>query len=616
MCGIVGYIGKRQAYPVLIKGLKRLEYRGYDSAGVAIITESSGLQVYKTKGKVADLEKYTDGKDVTGTIGIAHTRWATHGEPNSTNAHPHISASGQLAIIHNGIIENYAVLKDQLMEKGVEFRSDTDTEVLVQLIDYIRTKKNVDLLTSVRMALRMVIGAYALAIIDKDNPDQIIAARQSSPLVVGIGDGEFFLGSDASPIVEYTDKVVYLDDQDIAVINRNSDQVEFVNVNNEKIDHEIKKINLNLSQIEKGGYPHFMLKEIFEQPQCLMDCMRGRVNVDLNNVVLSAVIDYRKELINARRFIIVACGTSWHAGLIGKQLIENFCQIPVEVEYASEFRYSNPVIDNRDVVIAISQSGETADTLAAVALAKKRGAFIFGICNAIGSSIPRATNTGSYIHVGPEIGVASTKAFTGQVTVLTMLSLAIAKARGTIENHEYETLVRELNAIPEKQKQLLDECNEKIHEIAKIFTYARNFLYLGRGYNYPVALEGALKLKEISYIHAEGYPAAEMKHGPIALIDEEMPVVVVATKNALYEKLMSNIQEIKARKGRVIAIVSKDDDKVRELADEYIELPKTLECLEPLLATIPLQLMAYYIAVAKGKDVDQPRNLAKSVTVE
>ena len=616
MCGIVGYIGKRQAYPVLIKGLKRLEYRGYDSAGVALITESSGLQVYKTKGKVADLEKHTDGKDVTGTIGIAHTRWATHGEPNSTNAHPHISASGQLAIIHNGIIENYAVLKDQLMEKGVEFRSDTDTEVLVQLIDYIRTKKNVDLLTSVRMALRMVIGAYALAIIDKDNPDQIIAARQSSPLVVGIGDGEFFLGSDASPIVEYTDKVVYLDDQDIAVINRNSDHVEFVNVNNEKIDHEIKKINLNLSQIEKGGYPHFMLKEIFEQPQCLMDCMRGRVNVDLNNVVLSAVIDYRKELINARRFIIVACGTSWHAGLIGKQLIENFCQIPVEVEYASAFRYSNPVIDNRDVVIAISQSGETADTLAAVELAKKRGAFIFGICNAIGSSIPRATNTGSYIHVGPEIGVASTKAFTGQVTVLTMLSLAIAKARGTIENHEYETLVRELNAIPEKQKQLLDECNEKIHEIAKIFTYARNFLYLGRGYNYPVALEGALKLKEISYIHAEGYPAAEMKHGPIALIDEEMPVVVVATKNALYEKLMSNIQEIKARKGRVIAIVSKDDDKVRELADEYIELPKTLECLEPLLATIPLQLMAYYIAVAKGKDVDQPRNLAKSVTVE
>ncbi len=616
MCGIVGYIGKRQAYPILIKGLKRLEYRGYDSAGIALITESSGLQVYKTKGKVADLEQHVTGKDITGSIGIAHTRWATHGEPNSTNAHPHISNSGKLALIHNGIIENYAVLKDQLKRKGVTFQSDTDTEVLVQLIDYIMTKKGADLLTSVRMALRQVIGAYAMAIIDKDNPDQIIAARQSSPLVVGIGDDEFFLGSDASPIIEYTDKVVYLDDQDIAVINRKNDHVEFVNINNEKIDHEIKKINLNLSQIEKGGYPHFMLKEIFEQPECLKDCMRGRVNVDLNNVVLSAVIDYRKELINARRFIIVACGTSWHAGLIGKQLIENFCQIPVEVEYASEFRYSNPVIDDRDVVIAISQSGETADTLAAVELAKKRGAFIFGICNAIGSSIPRATHTGSYIHVGPEIGVASTKAFTGQVTVLTMLSLAIAQARGTIDSHTYENYVRELDAIPDKQKQLLESINGKINEISKVFTYAHNFLYLGRGYNYPVALEGALKLKEISYIHAEGYPAAEMKHGPIALIDEEMPVVVVATQNALYDKLMSNIQEIKARKGRVIAIVSEGDEKVKSIADEFIELPKTAECLEPLLSTIPLQLMAYYIAVAKGKDVDQPRNLAKSVTVE
>ncbi len=616
MCGIVGYIGKRQAYPILVKGLKRLEYRGYDSAGLALITENTGLQVYKTKGKVADLEKYVEGKDITGTIGIAHTRWATHGEPNSKNAHPHISGSGNLAIIHNGIIENYAVLKEQLQKKGIEFKSDTDTEVLVQLIDYIRTKKGVDLLTSVRMALHQVIGAYAMAVVDKDNPDEIIAARQSSPLVVGIGEGEFFLGSDASPIIEYTDKVVYLDDKDIAVIHRNSDNVEFVNVNNEKIEHEIRKINLNLSQIEKGGYPHFMLKEIFEQPLCLKDCMRGRVNVDLNNVVLSAVIDYRKELVNARRFIIVACGTSWHAALIGKQLIENFCQIPVEVEYASEFRYSNPVIDNRDVVIAISQSGETADTLAAVELAKKRGAFIYGICNAIGSSIPRATNTGSYIHVGPEIGVASTKAFTGQVTVLSMLALAMAKARGTINNYDYEKCVKELDAIPDKQKQLLKDCNDKIHEIAKVFTYARNFLYLGRGFNYPVALEGALKLKEISYIHAEGYPAAEMKHGPIALIDEEMPVVVIATKNALYEKLMSNIQEIKARKGRVIALVSEDDDKVKGMADEYIEIPKTMECFEPLLATIPLQLMAYYIAVCKGKDVDQPRNLAKSVTVE
>ena len=616
MCGIVGYIGKRQAYPILVKGLKRLEYRGYDSAGLALITENTGLHVYKTKGKVADLEKHVEGKDITGTIGIAHTRWATHGEPNSKNAHPHISGSGNLAIIHNGIIENYAVLKEQLQKKGVTFVSDTDTEVLVQLIDYIRTKKGVDLLTSVRMALHQVIGAYAMAIIDKDNPDEIIAARQSSPLVVGIGDGEFFLGSDASPIIEYTDKVVYLDDKEIAVINRNKDNVEFVNINNEKIEHEIRKINLNLAQIEKGGYPHFMLKEIFEQPACLKDCMRGRVNVDLNNVVLSAVIDYRKELINARRFIIVACGTSWHAALIGKQLIENFCQIPVEVEYASEFRYSNPVIDDRDVVIAISQSGETADTLAAVELAKKRGAFIYGICNAIGSSIPRATHTGSYIHVGPEIGVASTKAFTGQVTVLSMLALALAKARGTINNYEYVKYVKELDSIPEKQKLLLNECNDKIHEIAKVFTYARNFLYLGRGFNYPVALEGALKLKEISYIHAEGYPAAEMKHGPIALIDEEMPVVVIATKNALYEKLMSNIQEIKARKGHVIALVSKDDEKVKAMADEYIELPKTMECFEPLLATIPLQLMAYYIAVCKGKDVDQPRNLAKSVTVE
>ncbi len=616
MCGIVGYIGKRQAYPILVKGLKRLEYRGYDSAGLALITDNSGLQVYKTKGKVADLEKYVEGKDISGTIGIAHTRWATHGEPNSRNAHPHISGSGNLAIIHNGIIENYAVLKDQLQKEGVQFRSDTDTEVLVQLIDYIRTKKGVDLLTSVRMALHQVIGAYAMAVIDKDNPDEIIAARQSSPLVVGIGEGEFFLGSDASPIIEYTDKVVYLDDKDIAVINRNSDTVNFVNINNEKIEHEIRKINLNLSQIEKGGYPHFMLKEIFEQPECLKDCMRGRVNVDLNNVVLSAVIDYRKELINARRFIIVACGTSWHAALIGKQLIENFCQIPVEVEYASEFRYSNPVIDNRDVVIAISQSGETADTLAAVELAKKRGAFIYGICNAIGSSIPRATNTGSYIHVGPEIGVASTKAFTGQVTVLSMLALAMAKARGTINNYDYVKYVKELDAIPDKQKKLINDCNEKIHEIAKVFTYARNFLYLGRGFNYPVALEGALKLKEISYIHAEGYPAAEMKHGPIALIDEEMPVVVIATKNALYEKLMSNIQEIKARRGHVIALVSEDDDKVKAMADEFVEIPKTMECFEPLLATIPLQLMAYYIAVCKGKDVDQPRNLAKSVTVE
>ena len=615
MCGIVGYIGKRNAYPVLIKGLKRLEYRGYDSAGVALITEKGDLQVYKTKGKVADLEAYVEDKDVSGTVGIAHTRWATHGEPNSTNAHPHISNSGNLAIIHNGIIENYATLKEGLMAKGVEFKSHTDTEVIVQLIEYIRLKRHTDLLTAVRMALHQVIGAYAIALLDKNNPDEIIAARKSSPLVVGIGKDEFFLGSDASPIIEYTNKVVYLEDKDIAVINRKTGDVDFVNINNEKMDHEVKQIDLNLDQIEKGGFPHFMLKEIFEQPKCLTDCMRGRVNVEANNVVLSAVIDHREEIINARRIIIVACGTSWHASLIGKQLLEGICQIPVEVEYASEFRYSNPVIDSRDVVIAISQSGETADTLAAVQLAKERGSFIYGICNAIGSSIPRATNTGSYIHVGPEIGVASTKAFTGQVTVLTMLALAIGKARGTIAHDDYIQLVQELNAIPEKMKKVL-ELNDRIRDISRVFTYAHNFLYLGRGYNYPVALEGALKLKEISYIHAEGYPAAEMKHGPIALIDEEMPVVVVATHNQLYDKLMSNIQEIKARKGRVIAIVTEGDEKVKNLADEFIELPQTLECLEPLLATIPLQLLAYHIAICKGKDVDQPRNLAKSVTVE
>ncbi len=615
MCGIVGYMGKRSAYPVLIKGLKRLEYRGYDSAGVALITEGQDLRVYKTKGKVSDLENYVADKDITGNIGIAHTRWATHGEPNTTNAHPHLSYSGELALIHNGIIENYVTLKEGLQAKGVNFQSNTDTEVLVQLIDYVRRESKVDLLTAVRMSLKQVVGAYAIAVLDKNNPDEIIAARKSSPLVVGIGEEEFFLGSDASPIIEYTDKVVYMDDNDIAVIRRNQKDVEFVNFDNDKIDHEITKIDLNLEQIEKGGYPHFMLKEIFEQPRCLQDCMSGRVNVEANNVVLSAVIDYRKELISARRYIIVACGTSWHAGLIGKQLIENYCGIPVEVEYASEFRYSNPVIDARDVVIAISQSGETADTLAAIQLAKERGAFIFGICNAIGSSIPRATNTGCYIHVGPEIGVASTKAFTGQVTVLTMLALAIGKARGTVKNEEYVQLVSELNAIPEKQRHLM-QLSDRIRDIARVFTYAHNFLYLGRGYNYPVALEGALKLKEISYIHAEGYPAAEMKHGPIALIDEEMPVVVVATHNPLYEKLISNIQEIKARRGRVIAIVSEGDVKVKAMADECIELPTTMECLEPLLSTIPLQLLAYHIAICKGKDVDQPRNLAKSVTVE
>lgn len=614
MCGIVGYIGTKQAYPILVNGLKRLEYRGYDSAGVAMINDKGDLNVYKTKGKVADLEAFCADKDITGMVGIAHTRWATHGEPSSVNAHPHYSESKNLAIIHNGIIENYAEIKKILEEKGMHFRSQTDTEVLVQLIEYIQTTRNVDLLTAVQVALHQVIGAYAVAVLDKNNPRQIIAARKQSPLVVGIGDGEFYLGSDASPIVEYTDKVVYLEDGNIAVLVP-GEELKVVDIYNEKQDAVVKKVNINLGQIEKGGFPHFMLKEIFEQPECLKTCMLGRINVEGNKVSLSAVLDYRKELISAKRIIIVACGTSWHAGLIGKQILENLCRIPVEVEYASEFRYRNPVVGAGDVVIAISQSGETADTLAAIKLAKEMGAFIYGICNAVGSSIPRATDTGSYIHVGPEIGVASTKAFTGQVTVLTMLALALADVMGTISHEEYVTIVKGLQEIPAKMEEVL-KLNDRIADLSRTFTYARNFLYLGRGFSYPVALEGALKLKEISYIHAEGYPAAEMKHGPIALIDSDMPVVVIATHNELYEKVLSNIQEIKARNGRVIALVSKGDDTISKIADEVIELPDTLECLEPLIATIPLQLLAYHVAVCKGKDVDQPRNLAKSVTVE
>ena len=614
MCGIVGYIGKREAYPILIKGLKRLEYRGYDSAGVALLNAKSDLSVYKTKGKVSDLEAYCADKDITGSLGIAHTRWATHGEPSSRNAHPHYSESKNLALIHNGIIENYADLKSKLIEKGVTFISDTDTEVLVQFVEYVMVRKNLDLLTAVQLVLHEVIGAYAIAIVDKRQPDTIIAARKQSPLVVGIGEDEFFLGSDASPIIEYTDQVVYLEDGNIAVLKRGED-LKVVNIYNNELSPEIKTVDISLGQIEKGGYPHFMLKEIFEQPECITNCMRGRVNVEANHVTLSAVIDYKKQLLAAKRIIIVACGTSWHAGLIGKQIIENLCRIPVEVEYASEFRYRNPVVGEGDVVIAISQSGETADTLAAVELAKRQGAFIYGICNAIGSSIPRATNTGSYIHVGPEIGVASTKAFTGQVTVLTMFALALGKEKGMVPEADYQEIVKELSEIPEKMKEVLN-LNERIADLSRTFTYARNFLYLGRGFSYPVALEGALKLKEISYIHAEGYPAAEMKHGPIALIDSDMPVVVIATHNNMYEKVLSNIQEIKARKGRVIALVSKGDDTIAKIADEVIELPDTLECLEPLIATIPLQLMAYHVAVCKGKNVDQPRNLAKSVTVE
>lgn len=614
MCGIVGYIGKQQAYPILIKGLRRLEYRGYDSAGVALINENCDLNVYKTKGKVDNLMEYCSDKDVTGCVGIAHTRWATHGEPSARNAHPHYSQSHNLAIIHNGIIENYADIKAKLIDKGVEFKSDTDTEVLVQLVEYIMQKKGITLLEAVQVALYQVIGAYAIAIVDKRDPSQIIAARKQSPLVVGIGQDEFFLGSDASPIIEYTDKVVYLEDGMIAVI-RLGEELKVMSILGEEQELKVKKVDIDLGQIEKGGYDHFMLKEIFEQPECLTNCMRGRINVEANHVTLSALIDYRLQLLKAKRIVIVACGTSWHAGLIGKQLIESFCRIPCEVEYASEFRYRNPVVTSDDVVIAISQSGETADTLAAIQLAKEKGAFIYGICNAIGSSIPRATDTGTYIHVGPEIGVASTKAFTGQVTVLTMFALALADAKGTINRDEYLKVVKELNRVPEIIKEVL-KSNEKVRDLARTFTYAHNFLYLGRGYSYPVALEGALKLKEISYIHAEGYPAAEMKHGPIALIDSDMPVVVIATHNAMYEKVLSNIQEIKARQGRVIALVSKGDNTISRIADEVIELPDVLECLEPLVATIPLQLLAYHVAVCKGKNVDQPRNLAKSVTVE
>lgn len=614
MCGLVGYIGKREAYPILIKGLKRLEYRGYDSAGVALIDREDNLNVYKTKGKVADLEAFCADKNTSGSVGIAHTRWATHGEPSSVNAHPHYSSSKNLAIIHNGIIENYAEIKRNLIAKGVVFQSETDTEVLVQLIEYVQVKKNLDTLTAVQVALHQVIGAYAIALLDRREPNQIIAARKQSPLVVGIGKDEFFLGSDASPIVEFTDKVVYLEDGNIAVM-RLGEELKVVNLLNREQNPSVQTIDINLGQIEKGGYPHFMLKEIFEQPDCLKTCMCGRINAEATNVTLSAVIDNKDRLLLAKRIIIVACGTSWHAALIGKQLIETYCRIPVNVEYASEFRYRNPVVSSDDVVIAMSQSGETADTLAAVELAKAAGAFIYGICNAVGSSIPRATDTGSYIHVGPEIGVASTKAFTGQVIVLTMLALALAKEKGTVSKDDYERVVKELSLIPYKMQEVL-KLNDKIANLSQVFTYAHNFIYLGRGYSYPVAMEGALKLKEISYIHAEGYPAAEMKHGPIALIDSDMPVVVIATHNAMYEKVLSNIQEIKARKGRVIALITKGDETISRIADKVIELPETLECLEPLLATIPLQLLAYHIAVCKNKNVDQPRNLAKSVTVE
>ena len=617
MCGIVGYIGKRKAYPILIKGLHRLEYRGYDSAGVALINEAGQLNVYKAKGKVAELEAFCADKDTNGTIGIAHTRWATHGEPNTVNAHPHYSESERLAIIHNGIIENYAVLKAGLMEQGYTFKSETDTEVLVQLIEYTQVNRHVDLKTAVQLALQQVIGAYAIAVLDKDHPDTLIAARKGSPLVVGIGEEEYFLASDATPIVEYTDQVIYIEDEEVVCVRMSAttNPLTITTINNVAKTPEIKRLELSLSQLEKGGYPHFMLKEIFEQPRTLTDSMRGRVNVRQDNIALSGFIDNKERFLNAKRIIITACGTSWHAGLIAMYAIEEFAQIPVEVEYSSEFRYRKPVINKDDVVIAISQSGETADTLAAIQLAKSKGAFIFSICNVVGASIPRVSDSGCYTHVGPEIGVASTKAFTAQVVALTMLALCIGKEKGTLNEEHYLKIVRELGQIPDKIERVLGQ-NKRIADFAKTFTYAQNFIYLGRGYNYPVAMEGALKLKEISYIHAEGYPAAEMKHGPIALISQEMPVVVVAPHCGTYEKVVSNIQEIKARKGRVIAVVTEGDELVSKIADYVIEVPETEECLTPLLTVIPLQLLAYHIAVVKGCDVDQPRNLAKSVTVE
>ncbi|MBM6992006.1 MAG: glutamine--fructose-6-phosphate transaminase (isomerizing) [Prevotella sp.] len=614
MCGIVGYTGTRGAYDILIKGLHRLEYRGYDSAGVALINPKDDLHVYKATGKVNDLETSAAGKDCTGTLGIAHTRWATHGIPSVKNAHPHVSESGNLVIVHNGIIENYALLRDQLSERGYHFHSETDTEVLVQLIEYAQESHQCTLSEAVRVALRSCIGAYAIVVIDRRDPQTLVAARKGSPLVIGVGkdNSEFFVASDATPIVEYTQEVVYLDDEQIAVCQPGK-KLEIIDLKNNQIDVNVKQIDMDLDMLDKGGYPHFMLKEIFDQPHCLHDCMSGRLFDD--EVILSAVRNNRARLLSATRFIIVACGTSWHAGLIAKQLIEHFCKIPVEVDYASEFRYRDPVIYPTDVVIAISQSGETADTLAAINLAKESGAFIFGIVNAVGSSIARTTDTGIYIHVGPEIGVASTKAFTGQLTCLTLLTLALAHAKGTISHDEFTALTQELESIPGKIEKVLTN-NDQIQKLARIYTYATNFLYLGRGWNYPVALEGALKLKEISYIHAEGYPAAEMKHGPIALVDNMMPVLFIATHHEGYEKIISNMQEVKARGGRIIAVISEGDQQVTKIADECICIPQTLAPLAPLLSVIPLQLLAYHIAVEKGLNVDMPRNLAKSVTVE
>ena len=614
MCGIVGYIGTREAYPILIKGLHRLEYRGYDSAGVALLNSAGELNVFKSKGKVENLEKYCQGKDVSGSVGIAHTRWATHGEPSDVNAHPHYSQSETLALIHNGIIENYQTLKEFLIKEGYTFKSETDTEVLVQLIEYVKKKDNLDLFEAVQQALLQVVGAYAIGVIEKGKTDVLITARKGSPLVIGLGEGEYFLGSDASPIIEYTKKVIYVGDEEIAKIEKGK-ELEIVNLSKVKINPNITQINMDLSEIEKGGYPYFMIKEIMEQPKALNLCVNGRLQKEEFDIKLSGIIDNIDRFRRARRILISACGTSWHAGLIAKYLFEYYCKIPVEIEVASEFRYRNPVIFADDILIAISQSGETADTLAAIELAKEKGAFVYGVCNVVGSSIARATNSGTYTHAGPEIGVASTKAFTTQVMVLTMIALSVAKELKTIEQEEYKRIVAELLQVIPKVEEILKMYKE-IEDIAKVFTYAKNFIYLGRGYNYPVALEGSLKLKEISYIHAEGYPAAEMKHGPIALIDEEMPVVVIAPKFGHYDKILSNLQEVKARKGRVISIVTKGDVAIKALSDYCIEIPEIEENLSPLLTIIPLQLLSYYIAIAKGRNVDQPRNLAKSVTVE
>ena len=616
MCGIVGYTGKQEAFPILIKGLKRLEYRGYDSAGVALQHASGDIVVCKTKGKVVNLESSAQGKDLSGSLGIAHTRWATHGEPSERNAHPHYSESREIALVHNGIIENYRELKRSLSSEGYTFQSDTDTEVLVQLIEHTKKKYNLSLFRAIQKALGNVIGAYAIAVIDKNEPHCLVATRKSSPLAIGVGDDnqEFFLASDPTPMIEYTRDIIFVEDGGIVeLIPGKAPYME--TLSNQVIEPKISNVTMDLGMIEKEGYPHFMIKEILDQPRVLGDCMRGRVSADLKEVILSAMVDHHDRLLSAERIIIVGCGTSWHAALIGKQLIESLARIPVEVEYSSEFRYRNPIIRPTDVVIAMSQSGETADTLAAIQLAKEKGAFIYGICNSVGSSIARATDSGTYIHVGPEIGVASTKAFTGQVTVLALLALCLGREKGSLAPEHYTQIIDDLLILPEKMEKIFEQ-KERIEQLSTRFTYAHNFIYLGRGINYPVALEGALKLKEISYIHAEGYPAAEMKHGPIALIDEEMPIVVIATRDKIYEKVVSNIQEIKARKGRIIAIVNEGDTQVANMVDYVIEIPEIAPELEPLLTVVPLQLLSYYIAVCKGKDVDQPRNLAKSVTVE